>query len=128
MAYGLPFYRIVWILVRQGPFMDQEFGNDYLGLFRNLFGRHLYRVEASKFSWLASIWCEFLLRSVSTHVLVFVTYLFFIYMVYIRRGAIVGEFSFGRVPCWCNFINNESFCNFMGLPSVGECISSKGNG
>ena len=36
-AYGLPFYGIVWILVRQGPFMDWEFGHNYLGLFGNTF-------------------------------------------------------------------------------------------
>ena len=29
----LPFYDIVWILVMQGPFMDKEFGNGFLGLF-----------------------------------------------------------------------------------------------
>ena len=28
----------------------------------------------------------------------------------------------------CNFINNEMLCAFTGLPSVGECISSKNNG
>ena len=28
-AYGLSFYGTVWILVRQGLFMDYEFGHDY---------------------------------------------------------------------------------------------------
>ena len=28
VAYGLRSYGIVWILVRQGPFLDQEFGHD----------------------------------------------------------------------------------------------------
>ena len=37
VEYGLPFYGIVWILVRQGRFMDSEFGHDYLGLFGNTF-------------------------------------------------------------------------------------------
>ena len=52
VAYGLPFYGIVWNLVRQGPFMDKEFGHDYLGQFGNwyLLGRGSYLVEASQFS------------------------------------------------------------------------------
>ena len=29
VAYELSFYGIVWILVRQGLFMDYEFGHDY---------------------------------------------------------------------------------------------------
>ena len=33
----LAFYGIVWILVRERPFMDKEFGNDFLGLFGNTF-------------------------------------------------------------------------------------------
>ena len=37
VAYGLPFYGPVWILVWQGPFLDQEFGHDFLGLFGNTF-------------------------------------------------------------------------------------------
>ena len=37
VAYGLPFYGIAWILVRQGPFIDQEYGHNYLGLFGNTF-------------------------------------------------------------------------------------------
>ena len=37
VEYGLPFYGIVWILVRQRRFMDSEFGHDYLGLIGNTF-------------------------------------------------------------------------------------------
>ena len=37
MTYGLLFYGIVWILVKERPFMDEEFGNDCLGLFGNTF-------------------------------------------------------------------------------------------
>ena len=36
-ANGLPFYGIVWILVRQGPIMDWSFGHYYFGLFGDTF-------------------------------------------------------------------------------------------
>ena len=136
VAYGLPFYGIVWILVRQGQFMDQEFEHGILDLFGNafwqgcsemLFGKGLYRVEECLFSILASRRCEFLLRGFSVHVLIFVTYSFLLIMVsWARRWGF--QFWQSCLLMACNFINNEIFCAFTGLLSVGECISSKSNG
>ena len=37
VTYVLAFHGIVWILVRERPFMDKEFGNDFVGLFGNTF-------------------------------------------------------------------------------------------
>ena len=92
-----------------------------------LFGRGLYRVEACLIGCLASIWCEFLLRGVSEYVLVFVTYLFLLLVVsWVRRWGV--QFWQRCMLMACNFINNEIFCAFKGLLSVGKCISIKGNG
>ena len=92
-----------------------------------LFGWDFYRVEAYLISCLSSIWCKFLLRGVSEYVLVLVTFLLLLIMVSSGRR--------GRVQFWkscmlmaCSFINNEILCALTGLLSVGECISSKGNG
>ena len=53
-------------------------------------------MEACLISFLASIWCGFLLRGVSEYILVFVIY-FFLLIWFV--GDVVGEFSFGRVAC-----------------------------
>ena len=41
VAYELPDYSKVWILLRQRPFIDKEFGQDYLDLFGNTFQKGL---------------------------------------------------------------------------------------
>ena len=92
-----------------------------------LFGRGLYRVEAYLISCLSSIWCKFLLRGVSEYVLVFVTFLLLLIMVsWGRRGRV--QFWQSCMLMACSFTNNEILCALTGLLSVGECISSKGNG
>ena len=92
-----------------------------------LFGRGLYRVEACLISFLASIWCGFLLRGVSEYILVFVIYFFLLIMVCWERGWGV-QFWQSCMLMACKLINDEIFCTFTGLLSVVECISSKGNG
>ena len=80
VAYGLPFYGIVWILVRQGPLRTRNLDAIFLICSEILLGKGLYRAEACLFSFLTSIRCEFLLRGVSLHSFVFVTYLLLLFM------------------------------------------------
>ena len=129
VAYGLPFYGPVWILVWQGPFLDQEFGHDFLGLFGNTFRQGFVSCGSISYQLFvfSSVWCKFLLRGVSEYVLVFVTFLLLLIMVsWGRRGRV--QFWQSCMLMACSFTNNEILCALTGLLSVGECISSKGNG
>ena len=89
-------------------------------------GRGLYRLKACLISCLASIWYDFLLRGVSEYILVFVISLFFLLVIF-QGHAWEVQFWQSCMLMACSFINSEIFCKFMGLLSVGECISSKGN-
>ena len=119
VTYGLPFYGIVWILVRQRPFMDYEIGNDFLGLFGNTFWLGLASCRSRFiifyvlfiylyfsifyflfFIFLPSIRSEFLLRGVPIHILVFVNlFLLLLLLLLWFLGGAVGEFIFGTVAC-----------------------------
>ena len=53
-------------------------------------------------------------------------YLFIYLLIWGCHGGV--HFWYSCMLMACNFINNEMLCAFTGLPSVGECISSKNNG
>ena len=116
MTYGLPFYDIVWILVRQRPLMGQEFQNDFSGLFGNTFRSGLASCESRFiifcfislfiylyffifYFFLASIRSKFLLRGASIYILVFANLLWFL-----GSPGGGGEFIFGTVACWWHAI------------------------
>ena len=92
----------------------------------HFWARNLNCVKACLISCLASIWCKFLLRGVSEYISFFVTYVFLLLMVsWGRRGGI--QLWQSCMLMACNFINNEIFCAFTELLSMGERTSSKGN-
>ena len=102
--------------------MDEEFGNDCLGLFGNTFRLglascgsrfiiyyficfiYLFIYIVLFLIFLTSIRSEFLLRNVPIHILVFGN--LFIYLLTYLFGGAVGEFIFGTVACWWHAIGS----------------------
>ena len=109
MTYGLPFYGIVWILVKQRPFMDSEFGNEFLGLFGNTFRLGLASCE-SRFI----IYYFLCFIYLYIYVVFFFFFLFLIFFGFyterchqhatVPKMNSVGEFIFGTVACWWHAI------------------------
>ena len=99
------------ILVRKGPFMDQEFGHEYLGLFGDTFRQVIISCESQStnlqiksvgmvfYAWF-SIWCKFLLRGVSECILVFVIYQLFIAQLFITAIIKISQQSCRGVQFW----------------------------
>ena len=86
----ITFYGIAWILVRQWPFKDTEFGNDFLGLFGNTF-RFGLAVCGSRFgifyALFICLYCFFLFFVIFLSFFIYLYCFFFLFC----------YFSF----CWC---------------------------
>ena len=114
MTYGLPFYGIVWILVRQtvnGPGISKRFFRSVRKYFSVgacimrkqvyyfLFYLFIYLYFFIFYFFLASIRSKFLLRGASIYILVFANLLWFL-----GSPGGGGEFIFGTVACWWHAI------------------------
>ena len=87
----ITFYGIAWILVRQWPFKDTEFGNDFLGLFGNTF-RFGLALCGSRFgifhALFICLYCFFLFFVIFLSLFIYIVSFFF-FVIFLFVGVIV---------------------------------------